>query len=100
MSSRARKVIEKLLSERDWKVSLGVDLDSYDEDEDFEVIKADIIKKLKDKMESVRDALGDSEAEALDLYISNLEDAVDVEDFDSVFSDIYDWADSVGIWVG
>jgi hypothetical protein len=91
---------ESKLQEREWKVSLGVDLDQYDEDADIEEIKSDLVAKLKAKVEAVRTALGTEDAAMLERFISDIEDAVETEDVDSAMADIYDWADAVGVWVG
>lgn len=99
-SLKKRPAQESRLQEREWKLKLGIDLNDYDEDQDAEEIKNDLVAKLKAKVEDVRRVIGKHDGEMLDSYISNMEDAVESEDIDAVMADIYDWGDAVGVWVG
>ena len=99
-SLKKRPAQESLLQEKEWKLQLGIDLNDYDEDQDVEEIKNDLVAKLKAKVEDVRRVIGKHDGEMLDSYIMNLEDAVENDDIDAVMADIYDWADAVDVWVG
>lgn len=100
-SIHARQLVESLLHERKWLMYLDVDINEYDLGEQgFREIRDAVVRKLRSKIDQVDKVLGESAAFDLGQIIHDMEDTADVEDFDSVMSDLYDWADANSVWVG
>lgn len=104
-SVKARKIVDSLLSEhREWKLSLNLDLDAHAENRSCEETRDSVVAFLKTKVSDVAKVVGDSEKKEVrsreyERLIRDLEDAPDEEEFDAVLSDLYDWADKVGVFV-
>lgn len=83
------------------KLDLSDIWNKYQEDEDFEEFKEALIPRLKEKLEEVQEKLGDDAAMEFEDMISEIEyNAEDVEEFDYIWQDFYDWADENKVWLG
>ena len=86
-----------------WKVQIDVaDLwEKYQDDEDFEAFKEALIPRFEDKVDEVSEKLGEDAAIEFDNFIEQLNyNADDVEEFDYIWQDLYDWADENLVWLG
>jgi hypothetical protein len=86
-----------------WVVKLDVvDIwEKYQDDEDFEEFKEALVPALKDKQQEVQEKLGDEAAMEFEDLISQIEyNADDVEEFDYIWQDLYDWGDENMVWLG
>jgi hypothetical protein len=86
-----------------WVVKLDVvDIwEKYQDDEDFEEFKEALVPALKDKQDEVQEKLGDEAAMEFEDLISQIEyNADDVEEFDYIWQDLYDWGDENMVWLG
>jgi len=84
-----------------WKIKIDVSdiWDRYDED-NFEEIQSEICDRLSADIDEVNDKLGEYEAMKFEDLIQNLRDVEDIEEFDYVWQDFYDWADANLVWLG
>jgi bifunctional DNA-binding transcriptional regulator/antitoxin component of YhaV-PrlF toxin-antitoxin module len=85
-----------------WVIKLDVaDIwEKYQDDEDFDEFKEALIPRLEDKVEEVVDELGDGVGMEFEDMIEEIKNADDVEEFDYVWQDMYDWADANMVWLG
>jgi hypothetical protein len=86
-----------------WIVKIDVaDIwDKFQDDEDFEEFKEALIPILSEKVDEIRNKIGEVEAMQFEDKISEIEyNANDVEEFDYIWQDMYDWADDNMVWIG
>jgi len=85
-----------------WVIKLDVaDIwNKYQDDEDFDEFKEALIPRLEDKVEEVVDELGDGVGMEFEDMIEEIKNADDVEEFDYVWQNMYDWADANMVWLG
>lgn len=86
-----------------WVVKLDIaDIwNKYQDDEDFEEFKEALVPALKAKQEEIQEKLGDDAAMQFEDTITEIEyNADDVEEFDYIWQDFYDWADENLVWLG
>ena len=86
-----------------WTIKIDVsDLwEKYQDDEDFEAFKEALLPRLREKLSEVEEELGSGVAMEFDDMIDQIEyNADDVEEFDYIWQDLYDWADANLVWLG
>lgn len=86
-----------------WTIKIDVaDLwEKYQDDEDFEAFKEALFPRLREKLSEVEDKLGSDVAMEFDDLVDQIEyNADDVEEFDYIWQDLYDWADTNMVWLG
>ena len=97
---------EASIQEKNWK--LTIDLSSKWKDVDnldlenisvFKKFRDDVVNLLKGSVEKVKETLDDDEAMAYEDHVNYLSGADDVEDWESLFNDLYDWADANDVWI-
>lgn len=73
----------------------------YEDDEDFDAFKEELLPILKSKVEEVSKKLGEEEAMEFEDLVSEIEyNADDEDEFDYIWQQLYDWADSNRVWLG
>jgi len=85
-----------------WKVKIDLSepWQKFEDDEDFDAFKEEVIPILRDKVEEVQQKLGDDEAMRFEDFITDIENCDDEEEFDWSWQNMYDWADENLVWLG
>jgi len=82
------------------KIDIADIWQKYEDDEDFDAFKEALIPVLQSKVEEVVDELGDGVGMEYEDMIQEIENTEDVDEFDYVWQDMYDWADANMVWLG
>lgn len=86
-----------------WKIKIDIaDIwQKYEDDEDFDAFKEELVPILQSYQEEVSDKLDEDEAMDYEDLVSEIaNDTEDVEDFDNIWQRMYDWADYNKVWLG
>jgi Zn-dependent M32 family carboxypeptidase len=72
----------------------------YEDDNDFEAFKSELLPVLQSKTEKISNVLGEDEAREYEDMVQEIEFSADDEDeFDYIWQDLYDWADANKVWI-
>ena len=85
-----------------WKIKIKVSniWQEFEDSEDFESFKAKLVPALKSYQSKIEKNLGTDEAMYYDNLVQEIEYAADdVDEFDEIFADMYDWADGNKVWI-
>lgn len=101
----SKKNSKKKLHEKNWRVTIDVEnefeaLKDRDEEDTFDKQAfSQFIKKLERCTARVQSKLGEDEAIEYEELIYELKNCETLEDFETVWNSIYDWADDNDVWI-
>lgn len=85
-----------------WKMKIDVSdiWQKYEDDNDFEAFKSELLTVLNSETEKISDVLGEDEAREYEDMVQEIEYGADDEDeFDYIWQNLYDWADVNKVWI-
>lgn len=86
----------------DWKykIDMADTWERYPDEIGFRTLKSLVVDELNKALEDLRDIIEDEdEIMSLEDLISEIEITDDEEEFDPVWTELYDWADYNKVWI-